>query len=48
MNADWLGAPRLNNLRTIGACSIKTWRAFGAPTHFQKKNKHSFSNFVNK
>jgi len=30
VNADWLGTPRL---RTF----IKTWRAFGAPSYFQKK-----------
>jgi len=36
VNADWLGAPRLRTLRTIGARSIKTWRAFGAPSYFQK------------
>jgi len=23
---------------TIGACGIKTYRAFGAPSHFQKLN----------
>jgi len=34
LNADWLGAPRLHTLRTIGARGIKTWRAFGAPSHF--------------
>jgi len=26
VNADWLGAPRLRTLRTIGARGIKTWR----------------------
>jgi len=34
LNADWLGALRLRNLSTIGARGIKTWRAFGAPSHF--------------
>jgi len=33
VNADWLGAPRLRTLRTIGARGIKTYRAFGAPSH---------------
>jgi len=33
LNADWLGTPC--TLRTIGARGIKTWRAFGAPSHFQ-------------
>jgi len=38
VNADWLDAPRLCTLHTrpIGARSIKTWRAFGAPSHFLK------------
>jgi len=36
VNADWLVAPRLRTLHTIGACGIKTWRAFGAPSHFLK------------
>jgi len=31
VNADWLGAPRLRTSRTS---DIKTWRAFGAPSHF--------------
>jgi len=39
VNADWLGAPRLCTLRTIGAHGIKTWHAFGAPSHFQKKSQ---------
>jgi len=34
VNADWLGAPRLRTLCTIGARGIKTWRAFGVPSHF--------------
>jgi len=34
VNADWIGAPRLRTSRTIGAQGIKTWRAFGAPSHF--------------
>jgi len=34
LNADWLGAPKLRTLRTIGAHGIKTWRAFGVPSHF--------------
>jgi len=39
VNADWLGAPRLGlrTLRTIGARGIKTWRAFGASSHFPIK-----------
>jgi len=40
LNADWLGAPRLRTLRTFGARGIKTWHAFGAPSHFLKKNKN--------
>jgi len=36
VNADWLGAPRLRTSRTIGVRGIKTWRAFGAPSHFLK------------
>jgi len=32
--ADWLGAPRLHMSRIIGARGIKTWSAFGAPSHF--------------
>jgi len=38
VNADWLGAPRLRTLRTIGERGIKTWRAFGAPSHFLDSN----------
>jgi len=30
LDADWLGAPRLRTLRTIGARGIKTWRALWA------------------
>jgi len=32
-----IGAPRLCASRTIGARGIKTWRAFGAPSHFQSE-----------
>jgi len=39
LNADWLGAPRLRTSHTIGARGIKTWPAFGAPSHFLKKSK---------
>jgi len=39
VNADWLGAP-IRTLRIIGAPhGIKIWRAFGAPSHFQKSAK---------
>jgi len=34
LNADWLGAPSLRTFRTIGARGIKTWHAFGVPSHF--------------
>jgi len=34
VNANWLGVPRLRNLHNIGAHGIKTWCAFGAPSHF--------------
>jgi len=35
VNADWLSAPRLRtSCAPIGARGIKTWRAFGAPSHF--------------
>jgi len=36
VNADWLGAPRLRTLHTIGVRGIYTTRAFGAPSHFHK------------
>jgi len=36
VNADWLGAPRLHTLRTIGVRDIKTWRAFGAPSQWRE------------
>jgi len=39
LNANWLGASRLCTSRTIGAQGIKTWRVFGAPSHFLFKNK---------
>jgi len=45
VNADWLGAPKLRTSRIIGVRGIKTWRAFGAPSHFLKNllkpNYHS-------
>jgi len=50
LNANWLGAPRLRTLRTIGARGIKIWRAFGAPSHFQLYNvmliKHAYIYFI--
>jgi len=41
LNGDCLGAPRLRTSRTIGAQGIKTWRVFGAPSHFLSE-KYSF------
>jgi len=44
MNADRIVAPRLCTLRTIiGVRSIKNWRIFGAPSHFQQKSVNYFS-----
>jgi len=39
LDADWLGhgAPSLRIFRTIGVRGIKTWCAFGAPSHFLSK-----------
>jgi len=48
LNANWLGAPRLCTLRTIGARGIKTWRAFGASSYFltgKSRLQHKFSKF---
>jgi len=44
VNADWLGAPRLRTLRSsIGARGIKSWRAFGTPSHFFPHRELAFS-----
>jgi len=43
VNADWLGAPRLRTLRSIGVRSIKTWRVFGAPSRFQYCNMNDLN-----
>jgi len=44
--ADWLGAPRLRTSRTIGVRGIKTWRAFGAPSHFLYNNTVARCNYL--